>query len=842
MMTSLHSPAPYRKAKTALISLVAGTTAAAGVTLLPLTAVAADDTTLIAQDLFDATMNSGWGSADLGGAYTHTGPGSYSQGGGYGTVTLAEGGQQRDATLSSVSTLDGVARIDIAMDDLPADGGGVYHSLHLRQGASTSYRATLRVTPEGEGHVYLARVDGQGELEDLGHHALSEPVRAHEWLTMEFSATGTSSVALKAKVHPRGESETAWQLESSDSSAARLGRPGTVSVQTYASSSGPGTTAFYDSLSVHEDRPVFRPVPDPIPVPPSPEPPAPPAPPEPPAPGPVLPPSGELGSSGALPVGQASYPVPSGAVFVSPQGSDSAAGTQSQPLRTVEAALEKVGTGGTIVLRAGSYHQRFAVNDRVTIQNYPGEAVWFDGSTTVQGYARDGQTWRHDGWTASFDNSASYTRGDHSGGFVNPDYPMAAHPDQVWIDGVAQRQVGSKGAVTPGTFYVDYAGDRLYLGSDPTGKTVRASDIGRAIEVRAAGTILRGFGVRRFAPSVPDMGAVTIERPEVTVEHLHLVDNSTTGVSLLAADITARHLTVLRNGLLGVHGNHSDRLEMEHILSSSNNLERFNQAPVSGGIKITRARDVSLDRATLTDNIGPGFWLDESVYDGTVTNSVIHDNAGHGISLEISATMMVAGNVIRDNGRFGVKVNNTSDVALWNNTVVRNDRPLNIVQDNRRGDDPSVPGHDPRRPFPDPTMPWVNGPVTVRNNVMSASSGNCLLCVEDYSGEFSAEEMGVTANNNVYQRTNSSSPQFTVVWSRGAGNPSVFPDLPAFKAASGQESRSLQLVGTSAADAQGRTTAAVRQATDTVSVALPQSIAQMLGLDTGARVLGAPLD
>ncbi|WP_157621836.1 right-handed parallel beta-helix repeat-containing protein [Serinicoccus hydrothermalis] len=765
-------------------------------------------------------------------------------------MTLSEGGQQRDATLSATSVLDGVASLDIAMDDLPTDGGGIYHSLHLRKDGDVSYRATLRVLPDGSGHLYLARVDGDGVIENLGHHALSDPVRPHGWLTMEFTVTGTSTVALAARVYGRGQAQPEWQAEANDGSAQRVQRPGAFSVQTYASSSGPGATAFYDSLDVRTAGVAVRPGPSPVPLPPPPAPapivPNPPVEPTPPpadpTPPPTDPPSGQLGSTGALPLGQASYPVPANAVFVSPQGSDSAAGTQSQPLRTVEAALGQVAAGGTIVLRGGSYHQRFTVNDRVTIQNYPGEAVWFDGSTTVQGFVRDGQTWRHDGWTASFDSSPSYTRGDHSGGFLNPDYPMAAHPDQVWIDGIAQRQVGSRGAVTAGTFYVDYAGDRLYLGTDPAGKNVRASALGRAIEVRAPGTVLRGFGVRRYAPSVPDMGAVTLERPDTTVENLHLVDNSTTGVSLLAADITARQLTVLRNGLLGVHGNHSDRLVMEDIVSSGNNLERFNQAPVSGGIKITRARDVSLDRATLTDNLGPGFWLDESVFDGSITNSLVHDNSGHGVSLEISATMMVAGNVIRDNGRFGVKVNNTSDVSLWNNTVIRNDRPLNIVQDDRRGDDPGTPGHDPRRPFPDPTMPWVNGPVTIRNNVLSASSGNCLLCVEDYSGEYSAEQLGVSANNNVYQRTSSSAPQFTVIWSRGAGNPAVFQDLQAFKSASGQETRSLQLVGTAAADAEGRTTSAVRQVADTVSVALPASIAQRLGLDAGARVLGAPLD
>lgn len=809
----------------------------AGPSMLPLPALAAEDELLVVvDDKFESRSSSGWASAPVGGPYVHVGSESYSESGGYGTVTLSEGGQHRVAGLPSASMLDGIARINIAMGDIPAQGGGVYHSLHLRQGESTSYRATLRVTPAGEGHLYLARVDEDGHLEDLGHFALPEPVRPHRWLTMEFSATGTSPVALAAKAYTSGEPASAWQLTASDSSYDRLRRAGSVSLQTYASRSGPGTTAFYDSLHVQRSLPGLPPAPKPIPVPPTPPRP------EPPAPEPVPPSPGGLGSSGALPLGDASYPVPANAVFVSPQGSDDDAGTRSEPLRTVDAALDQAGAGGTVVLRAGSYHQRFTVNQPVTIQNYPGEAVWLDGSTPIEGFTQDAHTWRHDDWTASFDASQSFTRGDNSRGFVDPEHPMAAHPDQVWINGVAQRQVASKQAVTSGTFYVDYARDRLYLGSDPVNKNVRASDIGRAIEVRAGGTTLRGFGVRRYAPSLPDMGTVTIERPGASLENLHLVDNATTGVSLLATNIDASRLTLLRNGLLGIHGNHADDLTLTHIASSSNNTERFNHAPVSGGIKISRSRGIDVDRVTLADNIGPGFWLDESVYDGSITNSLIHDNAGHGMSLEISALMLVSGNVIRDNGRFGIKINNTSDVSLWNNTIVRNDRPINAVQDTRRGDDPSAPGHDPRRPVPDPTMPWINGPITIRNNVLSAETGNCILCVEDYSYEFSAEDMDVSANSNVYHKQTENSPQYLTIWSRGSASPATYTTLTQFKSGTGQEVKGHQLVGDSAADNVGRTTEVVRQLAPSVATPLPESIATRLDLPTGTRVLGAPYE
>ncbi len=86
----------------------------------------------------------------------------------------------------------------------------------------------------------------------------------------------------------------------------------------------------------------------------------------------------------------------------------------------------------------------------------------------------------------------------------------------------------------PGTFYVDDVGDRLYLGTDPTGRSVRASTIAKAVSIRGANSSMAGIGVRRFAPSVPHMGAVTIEAPDVTLSDMRIERNATTGLHVSA--------------------------------------------------------------------------------------------------------------------------------------------------------------------------------------------------------------------------------------------------------------------------------------------------------------------
>ena len=117
-------------------------------------------------------------------------------------------------------------------------------------------------------------------------------------------------------------------------------------------------------------------------------------------------------------------PFPPGALFVSPGGNDSAAGSQAAPFRTLGAAVAKAKAGGTVVLRAGSYNESVVVpfNKPLTIQAYPKEAVWLDGSVPVSSWQRSGSGWSTP-WT-SFPSSALLGIADNPR-FLSPSFPLA---------------------------------------------------------------------------------------------------------------------------------------------------------------------------------------------------------------------------------------------------------------------------------------------------------------------------------------------------------------------------------------------------------------------------------
>lgn len=511
--------------------------------------------------------------------------------------------------------------------------------------------------------------------------------------------------------------------------------------------------------------------------------------------------------AGAQPLGTTSYPVPSQALFVSATGSDAGAGTQSAPLRTVGAAIAKAPSGSTVVLRAGSYHESVTLptNKQLTIQNYPGEKVWLDGSSVVTGFVRSGATWVHSGWTAKFDSSPTYTKGAPDGTepgwqWINPGYPMAAHPDQVWIGDTKLAQVATRAQVTAGTFFVDYGTNELVLGSDPSGSVVRGSDLGIGLTIVGPGSTIRGIGVRRYATAVPDMGTVRVAAAGVTLENVFVTDNATQGVTGWGANTTLRKVTSKDNGLTGFHAHQSDNYVADRVLSESNNNEHFNVTPVSAGMKLSSSRGVTVADSVFRGNDGSGVWFDVSVYDVRVTGSTIAYNSDDGLIFELSSKLFAANNTITGNVSQSFFALDSNQVQLWNNTIIGSQVPIRVSETNRdaavRSSAPY--GYDKRRPIPDPTVTWETGQIDIKNNIISGVvKGNnwCgMLCVYDHDNKLTAEDMQVDIDGNRYERSDRTTPTAIIRWAQGSRGAVNFTNLATFRATTSQEASGTEIV------------------------------------------------
>ncbi|HEY2298332.1 MAG TPA: right-handed parallel beta-helix repeat-containing protein [Jatrophihabitans sp.] len=460
-----------------------------------------------------------------------------------------------------------------------------------------------------------------------------------------------------------------------------------------------------------------------------------------------------------MPVGTAAYPVPSNALIVAPNGSDANAGTLAAPMRTVKAAVARASFGQTIVLRAGTYNEGFMINSGkdVTIQNYPDEAVWFDGSIPVTDWVQQGSTWVASGWTAQFDHSASYTTGSDAGGWVNPSYPMAAYPDQVFVDGAQLDQVASGQTPGPGQFAVDYSQHTLTIGTDPSGHELRASNLSSAFVV-AGRLTLRGVGVRRYATPMPQIGTIFFggSTGGDVVENVVVKDNATQGIGLGVQGCTLNHVTSVYNGLMGVAANTASNSIVENSVLSFNNTQHFNPAPSAGGIKIARSDHFVVRDNDVIDNAGVnGIWTDVTTTNFTIVhNTVIVDHGPYGILSELSDTGVVAGNSVIG-AKYGYTAFDTGNVKVFNNVFSNNSVwDIGLSQDERRNTDSRT----------STVCPWLVRNVIVSDNVLGSNAAFQFYALDKASGT-PASSMNITVAGNFFP-TNSTRPVM-VGWGGG---------------------------------------------------------------------------
>jgi parallel beta-helix repeat protein len=532
-----------------------------------------------------------------------------------------------------------------------------------------------------------------------------------------------------------------------------------------------------------------------------------------------------------VPVGSASYAVPAGALFVAPGGDDSAAGSKSAPFRTLGAAVAKAKAGGTVVLRAGSYNESVVVpfNKPLTIQAYPKEAVWLDGSVPVSSWQRAGSGWSTP-WT-SFPSSALLGIADNPR-FLQAGFPLAGRPDQVFLDGVQLTQV-TPDQLAPGTFAADPAGGRVLVGSDPNGHELRISNKQQAIWVQAPDTTLQGFGVRRYATLDADRGTVRLGNTGATARDLVVVENAMIGVNLENNGGTLERLTVEHNGMLGIGANASYDMSLTDSVVRENNWQRFKETPVSGGVKITRSRGVTVSNNEVSRNYSSGLWLDESVYDSKVVGNTVVDNEWTGIQLELSSKSVIAGNTVTG-GKAGIQVIGSDDVRIYNNSVGGFSQfGVKVLQDERR-QATAATGQDRRRPIPDPTMSWVTGKITIANNAFG-SGGYYQVYVLDSKTNRSADSMGITVTGNAFNQRRTTAQATLVGW--GAGDNKTVTRFDTVSALSAKNS-SWRNVETSQVLDLGGMTSLLTSSLGIVS-ALPSDIAALLGQPGTARRIGA---
>jgi PKD repeat protein len=237
--TQQHPSHSYPAAGSYTVTLTASNAGGQDSESRSISVVAPPSVTTIAADTFGRTVGDGWGSAEMGGAYTVLGRSAdFDVDGTVGTMLMPVAGRSYAVSLAQTSARD-VAMSVRLRSDKPGAGEHIY-LVARRQGSGTSlveYRARLRIGSAGAVFLRATRVAGGSET-GLGPEVRVAGLAyaAGDWLQLRAEVSGGDPTTIRIRAWAAGSSEPAdWPIELSDATAS-LQSPGAVGLRSYLAS------------------------------------------------------------------------------------------------------------------------------------------------------------------------------------------------------------------------------------------------------------------------------------------------------------------------------------------------------------------------------------------------------------------------------------------------------------------------------------------------------------------------------------------------------------------------------------------------------------------------------
>jgi parallel beta-helix repeat protein len=477
------------------------------------------------------------------------------------------------------------------------------------------------------------------------------------------------------------------------------------------------------------------------------------------------------------------YTPPAGAYFAAPNGSDTNSGTSADSPWTLAKALKDAPKSATIVLRGGTYAMGdFVINKNYTIQPYQSEKPVLEGGEVVTNWTADGDDWMTN-WEYLFPkvtNPDDYTQDE-----------ARNDKDRVWINNEIMKRVATRNEVEPGKFFVDYGAKKVYIGTNPSGKTVVLTR--------------RRFGLMRVYWNIGGVPNGSEERG-LTVKGIKFQHYAQNGIWMRTGDLKLENNVFTRmsdGGLLTYNTNHIIRnnefsfngMQGLHIGGGhntvfENNIVRGNRVNDSTdheprGLKYGSS-DFTVTRNNLfEDNDANGVWHDVGSDDATIVQNIVRNNKDLGIHFEISNRAIIAGNLVTGN-KIGIYVQISSNAKVYNNTLANNGQPIHILEWVRTDADSNQ-------------GPGKTENTEVKNNIFFNATNTdwpwALLTVRS-ADEMCDQPLVSKLNYNAYFRAVGTQPNFLIRWDPVPNcSDKTYTTLAAFESEVGFEKNGLDLAG-----------------------------------------------
>jgi hypothetical protein len=411
-----------------------------------------------------------------------------------------------------------------------------------------------------------------------------------------------------------------------------------------------------------------------------------------------------------------------------------------EPDYDVESIIASSSPGSTFVFKPGTYRM-------VSIDPKEGDTFIGEPGALLTGAKL------LDNWTQVTTSTATLwyadrqTQQGHVHGVCDGSFPRCNRPEDVFINDIPLLHVDALSDVTSTSYYFDYDADRIYIGQDPSGKTVEVSTTPLAFKPTAENVTVRGFVIEKYA-SPAQRGAIgdldgragwLIEENEVRYHH--------GGGVALGTDNVLRNNYIHHNGQIGVGGSGSG-IVIEGNEIAYNGWNGTDPGWEAGGFKIALSDGLLVRNNYAHHNLGPGLWTDIDNVNTIYEYNTVANNDYAGINHEISYDAEIRHNILIENGRnrtswlwgSGILIQNSSNVEVYNNYAkVGSDfgRGIAILEQERGS---GAYG------------PWVSKNVYVHDNDMVHPTAAGLSGADnDYGNEdFFTSEWNILFNHNRY--------------------------------------------------------------------------------------------
>ena len=319
-----------------------------------------------------------------------------------------------------------------------------------------------------------------------------------------------------------------------------------------------------------------------------------------------------------------------------------------KPGEPIQMAVDKH-PAATFVFTPGIYRlQTIIPRTGQTFVGQPGAIL--SGAKVLTGWERDGNRWYVSGQTQ---------KGDVTAFNCIDGRPRCNYPEELFIDDVRIRHVGTLPEVGPGTWFFDYPAGRIYIGDDPASHLVETSVVAYAFYGNRSRVTVRKLTIEKYATRTqhgvihPRIGFA--DPPKAgdlsfgwLVEDVEIRLNHAAGIQL-AQDMVVRRCRILRQGQIGIRGSGINNALIEHNELAYNNDAGYDWGFEGGATKVLGSNNTIFRSNYVHHNLGAGLWLDWDNRNSLVEMNFVEHNSNAGIFQECNARGVVRYNISRFN-------------------------------------------------------------------------------------------------------------------------------------------------------------------------------------------------